>query len=74
MEFSIFAQIKFIMKKIFAIAFIGSLVLASCAKKETTTDSNVMLEEPEVTVTDTAKAAPAPAAATPVATDSATAK
>lgn len=62
------------MKKIFAFAFIGSLVLASCAKKETTTESNVMLEEPEVTVTDTAKAAPAPAAATPVATDSATAK
>ena len=62
------------MKKIFAIAFIGSLVLASCAKKETTTESNVMLEESEVTVTHTAKAAPAPAAATPVATDSATAK
>ena len=54
MEISIFAQIKFIMKKIFAIAFIGSLVLASCAKKETTTESNLMLEEPEVTVTDTA--------------------
>ncbi|MCB4235341.1 hypothetical protein LDL59_10340 [Kaistella anthropi] len=44
------------------------------AQKETTTESNLMLEEPEVTVTDTAKAAPAPAAATPVATDSATAK
>lgn len=62
------------MKKIFAIAFIGSLVLANCAKKETTTESNVMLEEPEVTVTDTVKAAPAPAAATPVAADSATTK
>ena len=73
-KISIFAQIKFIMKKLLAYAFIGSLVLASCAKKETTTESNVMLEEPEVTVTDTAKAAPAPAAATPVATDSATSK
>ncbi len=62
------------MKKIIAIAFIGSLVLASCAKKEKTTESNVMLEEPEVTVTDTVKAAPAPAAVAPVAADSATTK
>ena len=62
------------MKKLFAIAFIGSLVLASCSKKETSTESNVMLEEPELTVTDTAKAAPSATVAAPVATDSATAK
>lgn len=46
------------MKKLIAIAFVGGLVLASCAKKETATDSNIMLEEPEVTVTDTAKTVP----------------
>ena len=62
------------MKKLFAIAFIGSLVLASCSKKETSTESNVMLEEPELTVTDTAKAAPSATVAAPVTTDSATAK
>ena len=64
------------MKKLLAIVFIGGLIVASCAKKETSTESNTMLQEPEVTVTDTAKTAtPAAAAtATPVATDSATAK
>lgn len=44
------------MKKLLAIGFISSLVLASCSKKEVSTESNRMLEEPEVTVTDTAKA------------------
>lgn len=63
------------MKKLFAIAFIGGLVLASCAKKETTTESNTMLEEPEVTVTDSAGAGSVPApAATATVTDSAAAK
>ncbi|MBU4537794.1 MAG: hypothetical protein L6264_09200 [Weeksellaceae bacterium] len=61
------------MKKLFAIAFIGGLVLASCAKKETTTESNTMLEEPEVTVTNSASSVPAPAATATV-TDSAAAK
>jgi len=61
------------MKKLFAIAFIGGLVLASCAKKETATESNTMLEEPEVTVTDSAASVPAPAATATVA-DSAAAK
>lgn len=56
------------MKKLFAIAFIGGLVLAGCSKKETSTESNTMLEEPEAEVTVTAPAA-APAAA-----DSATVK
>lgn len=69
------------MKKLIAIAFIGGLVLASCSKKESTyeQDSNSMLPEPEVTITDTAKAAPSPAATTtpaaaPAVTDSTAAK
>ena len=56
------------MKKLFAFAFIGGLVLASCSKKETTTENNIMLEEPEAEVTVSA-----PAVA-PVAADSATVK
>lgn len=55
------------MKKVFAIAFIGGLLLASCSKKadHSLQDSNTMLEEPETTtvVDSTAKPA-APAAAT----------
>ncbi|WP_160136870.1 hypothetical protein [Chryseobacterium sp. c4a] len=58
------------MKKVFAIAFIGGLLLASCSKKadHSLQDSNTMLEEPEATtvVDSTAKTA-APAAATPAA-------
>ncbi|WP_347219071.1 hypothetical protein [Chryseobacterium sp.] len=56
------------MKKVFAIAFIGGLLLASCTKKadHSLQDSNTMLEEPEATtvVDSTAKPA-APTAATP---------
>lgn len=37
------------MKNLFAIAFIGTLVLASCSKKETAAESNTMLQEPETT-------------------------
>ena len=62
--FYIFVKIKFTMKKLFAFAFIGGLVLAGCSKKETSTESNRMLEEPEAEVTVTAPAA------TPVAADS----
>jgi hypothetical protein len=70
------------MKKVFAIALIGGLILASCSKKETSTESNVMLPEPEVTITYSAsvsKPATEPAktdgtAVAPVKTDSATAK
>lgn len=61
------------MKKLFAIAFISGLVLASCSKKETSTESNRMLEEPEVTVTDSAQAVSAPVA-TPLPADSSMAK
>lgn len=64
-------------KKMLAIAFAGSLILASCAKKEVETESNVMLAEPEVTETDStaANAVAAPSATleteTPATTDSA---
>lgn len=62
-------QIKFTMKKLLAIAFIGSLVLTSCAKKEQPTESNTMLEEPEVATIDTLNA-PAATAVVPATTDS----
>jgi len=54
------------MKKVLAIAFIGSLLAVSCSKKEekSSQDSNIMLEEPAApTVTDsTAKVDSTPAA------------
>lgn len=69
------------MKKIFAIVSISALVLASCSKKEENKlmDSNTMMEEPEVIVTDTIKAKPETATPTTevqisVATDSTAAK
>lgn len=70
------------MKKLLAIAFIGSIFAVSCSKKadKSLQDSNIMLEEPAATtvVDSTAKktdSTPAPVAATPApATDSTTAK
>ncbi|VXB20110.1 MULTISPECIES: hypothetical protein [Chryseobacterium] len=70
------------MKKLLAIAFIGSIFAVSCSKKadKSLQDSNIMLEEPATpTVVDsTAKktdSTPAPVAATPApATDSTAAK
>lgn len=66
------------MKKVLAIAFIGGLVLASCSKKETATESNTMLPEPEVVVVDSAKKESAtvstPATAAPAVSDSAAVK
>ena len=58
------------MKKVLAIAFIGSLFVVNCSKKpdHSLQDSNTMLEEPAVTkvVDSTAKpATPAAAPATP---------
>lgn len=55
------------MKKIVAIAFIGGLILASCAKKETSTESNVMLNEPETATMDNVVV---DSATTPVVVDS----
>ena len=58
------------MKKFLAIAFIGGLVFSSCSKKETATESNTMLGEPE---TPTIKALPVPDSAAviePMAADS----
>ena len=60
---------KFTMKKLLAIAFIGGLIVTSCAKKEQATETNTMLEEPTVTASDTANAPSAPAAV-PAAADS----
>jgi uncharacterized protein YcfL len=61
------------MKKVLAIAFIGSLFVVNCSKKpdHSLQDSNTMLEEPEVTTVvdstakpaETAAATPAPEAA-----------
>ena len=70
------------MKKLLAIAFIGSIFAVSCSKKadKSLQDSNIMLEEPATpTVVDsTAKktdSTPAPVAATHApATDSTAAK
>ncbi|SDI21878.1 hypothetical protein [Chryseobacterium jejuense] len=56
------------MKKVFAIAFIGGLLLASCSKKadHSLQDSNTMLEEPAATTVADSTAKPAaPAAVTP---------
>lgn len=70
------------MKKVLAIAFIGSIFAVSCSKKadKSLQDSNIMLEEPAATtvVDSTAKktdSTPAPVVATPApATDSTAAK
>lgn len=57
------------MKKVLAIAFIGSVFAVSCSKKtdKSLQDSNIMLEEPAApVVTDsTAKTETAPATAVP---------
>lgn len=58
------------MKKLFAIAFIGSILAISCSKKtdKSLQDSNIMLEEPAaptVPADSAAKTQTAPAAAIP---------
>lgn len=58
------------MKKVLAIAFIGSVFAVSCSKKadKPLQDSNIMLEEPSaptVPADSTAKTETAPAAAIP---------
>lgn len=58
------------MKKVLAIAFIGSVFAVSCSKKadKSLQDSNIMLEEPAaptVPADSTAKTETAPAAAIP---------
>lgn len=54
------------MKKVLAIAFIGSLFVVNCSKKveHSLQDTNIMLEEPAASaiVDTTAKNTPAPAA------------
>ena len=61
------------MKKVFAIALLGTLFVASCSKKadKTLQDSNIMLEEPAATPVVTETETPAPVATpAPVVTDS----
>lgn len=57
------------MKKVLAIAFLGSLMAVSCSKKtdKSLQDSNTMLEEPEATVVSdsTVKSDSTPAVAIP---------
>lgn len=63
------------MKKLLAMAFIGGLIMASCAKKETTEDnSNTMMSEPDTAMTGTNGAVEmdSTAIATPTVTDSTT--
>lgn len=57
------------MKKVLAIAFASGLLLANCSKKTENNlkETNVMLEEPEVTVVATDSTAMAPTTVTPVA-------
>lgn len=66
------------MKKILAIAFIGGLIMASCAKKEETTDMNSTMAEPMVEdstmVTADSAAVDSTAVVAPVVTDSADVK
>jgi len=73
------------MKKVLAIAFVGSLFVVNCSKKpdHNLQDSNTMLEEPEATtvvdstakkVTPAASTTPAPTTPEAAKTDSAAAK
>ncbi|MGC5746723.1 hypothetical protein [Chryseobacterium sp. NFX27] len=73
------------MRKVLALAFIGSLFVVNCSKKPENNlqDSNTMLEEPEATtvvdstakkVTPDASTTPAPATPEAAKTDSAAAK
>lgn len=63
-----------VMKKILLSAAVIGFFAASCSKKEANPlqDSNVMLQEPEVKVVDTAKKAAIPATPVPAATSTAT--
>ncbi len=57
------------MKKLLAIAFIGGLILTSCSKKAESTETNTMLEEPEVATMDTVSS-PSATMTSPATTDS----
>ncbi len=62
------------MRKLAVMVFIGGLILTSCTEKESSTESNRMLEEPEVTSIDSTQTVTTPTATStvdPVATDSA---
>ncbi len=57
------------MKKLLAIVFIGGLISTSCFKKAESTETNTMLEEPEVVTVDTVSI-PATTMPVPAITDS----
>ena len=61
---------KIIMKKLLAIAFISGLLMASCAKKETSSESNTMLSEPETKTTDALPKTDSAAVTAPMVADS----
>lgn len=69
-----FAQKNFIMKKVLAIAFVGGLILASCAKKENTEETNTMMAEPDTAMVEAAPMTDSTAVVAPMAADSATTK
>ncbi|MCJ8497969.1 hypothetical protein MVI27_06825 [Chryseobacterium salipaludis] len=63
------------MKKLLAIAFVGGLIMASCAKKESVDETNTMMTEPDSITTpmmDSTAMMPADSAAVvaPTVTDS----
>lgn len=58
------------MKKILATAFAAGLILASCAKQESVSESNTMLAEPDAPVVTAAPKADSTAVVAPKAADS----
>lgn len=59
------------MKKVLAIAFVSGLILASCAKKENTEETNTMMAEPDTTmVTEAMPMTDSTAVVVPMAADS----
>ncbi|AYO57501.1 hypothetical protein CO230_04805 [Chryseobacterium sp. 6424] len=58
------------MKNFIATVFVSGLILASCSKKETETESNTMLQEPEVSTVQQDTATKAYGDGSPLAPDS----
>ena len=65
---------KIIMKKVLAIAFVSGLILASCAKKENTEETNTMMAEPDTAMVEAAPMTDSAAVVAPMAADSTMAK
>ncbi|WP_034690630.1 hypothetical protein [Kaistella palustris] len=58
------------MKKVLAIAFIGGLILASCAKKEVSNDVDTVVADSSAVMTQDSAMVDSAAVVAPVATDS----